>query len=231
MCGRFMALRGAAKMRRVLQIVAGVAAVVLFGNLNAQAADPPKPQPGTADWAGLNWGLGIAVDFDVGQTRVGDVVVVGPNNIVRVDNTSSNASVGFVLEAHYFLRDFILPLPKKVNCGPSYCYTEVGYGPFVALEIGNGTAVPSGNSGPITGYALGLMVGLHHLHPDAQGIPQSTDTKSWNFGIGLRVDPNAHVLGDGIVANQPLPPGEPTNPVRLKQEPRLGVMLLSSFSF
>jgi hypothetical protein len=69
------------------------------------------------------------------------------------------------------------------------------------------------------------MVGLHH--PDKSPTPNS----SWNFGIGLRVDPGAKVLGDGIVANQPLPVGESSNPIRTKLEPRLGVMLLSSFSF
>jgi len=54
-------------------------------------------------------------------------------------------------------------------------------------------------------------------------------SSSWNFGIGLRVDPAAQVLGDGIVANQPLPAGETT--IRFKNEVHYGVMLLSSFSF
>jgi hypothetical protein len=35
-------------------------------------------------------------------------------------------------------------------------------------------------------------------------------------------------LGDGLVANQPIPPGDQ---IRFKTEPRYGIMLLSSFSF
>jgi hypothetical protein len=67
------------------------------------------------------------------------------------------------------------------------------------------------------------MIGMPH--PAAALSP----TSSWNFGIGLRVDPKSQVLGDGIIVNQPLPAGEST--IRFKTEPRLGLMLLSSFSF
>jgi hypothetical protein len=67
------------------------------------------------------------------------------------------------------------------------------------------------------------MVGLRHPHL------MTNDTQSWNLGVGLRVDPGAKVLGDGIVINQPLPAGETA--IRYKTEPRLGVMVLSSFSF
>jgi hypothetical protein len=208
---------------------------VLLGGVFAQAAENPVKAPppyGTTDWAGLNWGVGLSVDFDIGQARVNSASVV--NNIVRVDNTTSNASVGFVLEAHYFLRDFILRPRTSSDCTILIgCYTEVGFGPFAAIEIGNGTDVPTASSkGPVTGYALGVMVGLHHLGVAKDGSPAvNPDKKSWNFGIGVRVTPDTTVLGDGIVANQPLPVGESATTVRLKHEPRAGVMLLSSFSF
>jgi hypothetical protein len=67
------------------------------------------------------------------------------------------------------------------------------------------------------------MIGFRH--PNAS---TSSATSSWNFGIGLRVDPKAQVLGDGLVANQPLPA---MDSIRYKTEPRPGIMLLSSFSF
>jgi len=71
------------------------------------------------------------------------------------------------------------------------------------------------------------MIGFHH--PNATSANgSSNNTQSWNFGIGLRIDPKSQVLGDGLVANQPLPANDS---IRYKTEPRAGVMLLSSFSF
>jgi len=146
------------------------------------------------------------------------------NNIVRVTDSSTNVNVGFVLEAHYFFR--------ARQFGGSACTSassfdllncnDVATGPFVAIEVGGGTSATPAANGPITGYALGWMVGMHH--PTAS----LSQTSSWNFGVGLRVDPKSQILGDGLVANQPLPPNDS---IRFKTEPRLGVMLLSSFSF
>jgi len=175
----------------------------------------------TTTWGGLGWGIGIAADFDIGGTRVNNASVV--NNIVRVTDASNNVGISFVLEAHYFLKDYQFgaascPLASalSLNC------SDVAMGPFVAIEIGDGsTATPAAN-GPITAYALGWMVGLRH--PTAS----LSQTSSWNFGVGLRVDPKSQVLGDGLVVNQPLPAGDS---IRYKTEPRVGIMLLSSFSF
>src|SRR5205085_308945 len=102
----------------------------------------------------------------------------------------------FVLEAHYFFLEW----PAYKNCAVygDYNCNDVATGPFVAIEAGNGTT--SSGNGPITGYALGWMVGLHH--PNANAADSKTSNASWNFGVGLRVDPAAKVLGDGIVANR-----------------------------
>jgi hypothetical protein len=182
----------------------------------ADGAAPPGPAPKTdpKTWAGIGWGLGIAADFDIGGKRVADAQIV--NGLVRIKDSSSNVGVSFVLEAHYFFTES-RPWPKCYGFGCN----NVAFGPFVAVEIGGGTSATT-NAGPITGYALGMMVGLQH--PDAP-----SKTSSWNFGVGLRVDPQAKVLGDGFVANQPPPAGETA--IRTKTEPRYGLMLLSSFSF
>ena len=143
-------------------------------------------------------GIGIAADFDLGGKRVTGATIdtVPGGTIVRVTDTSGNVGVSFVLEAHYFVKEW-LPQPKCIdlNCN------EYAIGPFVAIEVGGGaTATPT--TGPITGYALGLMVGLHHPTTD----PKLANS-SWNFGVGLRVDPSATVFSDGVRANQPPPPG------------------------
>jgi hypothetical protein len=238
MRGLFVAPRWAARKWDVRKLVVGCATVVLCGGLLTQTAIADEPgqaktaaqATGTATWGGIGWGLGIAADFDVGGTRVANATVV--NNIVRVTDSSSNVGVSFVLEAHYFFTDWAIPAVKRgcvysKNYDPFNC-NDIGIGPFVALEVGGGTsATPAANS-PITGYALGAMIGLHHPKYDSKGSLVTTDTSSWNFGVGLRVDPKAQVLGDGLVANQPLPAGDS---IRYKTEPRAGLMLLSSFSF
>jgi hypothetical protein len=242
MWGLFVASRKATRIRRLQQLAVGCAAAALCSGLLTQAAladgnqqkAPPAVPYDTASWAGLNWGLGLAADFDVGGTRVANASIV--NGIVRLNDTSSNVGVSFVLEAHYFLRERPLMSPFA---GPGDCSkpapnnpgswincTEVAWGPFIAIEVGGGSTSSPANNGPITGYALGWMVGLHHPY-DSSGKP--TGNVSWNLGVGLRIDPKAQVLGDGFIANAPPPLGETV--IRYKTEPRTGVMLLSSFSF
>ena len=184
-----------------------------------------QDQSTAKDLAGFGFGIGIATNFDVGGRRVASANVI--NNVVRVEDSSSNASVSFVLEAHYFLMSRQLSAGGRRNaCASDYpgswinC-TEWAQGPFVAIEIGGGNSATT-TTGPITGYALGWMVGMRHPHQ----TPASS--VSWNFGVGLRVTPNAKRLGDGLFENQPLPPGDT---LRYKTEPRYGVMLMSGFSF
>ncbi len=183
---------------------------------SASAQNTPK------DLAGFGFGIGIATNFDVGGRRVGTATVV--NNVVRVEDSSSNVNVSFVVEAHYFLQSWNRPFVSGAECAPGLNWincTQIAHGPFVAVEIGGGSAATT-TSGPITGYALGWMLGMRHPYQ------QPASTATWNFGVGLRVTPNAKVLGDGLVANQPLPAGDS---IRYKTEPRYGLMLMSSFGF
>lgn len=220
---------------QLLPLWAGFAAIGLLCSFLVQAAvaadqtggtKAPADNPAPAKFGGLNWGIGLAADFDLNGARVNNATVV--NNIVRVTDSSNNVNVGFVLEAHYFLKAVESSRCKGTqsnNFVDALNCTDYAIGPFVAIEVGGG-ANGTPNSGPITGYALGLMVGMRH--PD---LPKTTPNSTWNLGIGLRIDPQSKVLGDGIVANQPLPIGESANPVRTRTEPRAGLMLLSSFSF
>jgi hypothetical protein len=213
----------------VLGLAAAVLSVGLFveGAVADGVPTTPSPAPSaTTTWGGIGWGIGLAADFDIGGARVANATLA--NGIVRITDTSSNVGVGFVLEAHYFLRDYeysFANAAKQWICS-IYCNVDVAVGPFVAIEVGGGSSATPAAGDPITGYALGFMLGLHHPDPSN---PKASPTSSWNFGVGLRVDPKAQVLGDGVVANQPLPAGETA--IRYKTEPREGIMLLSSFSF
>jgi hypothetical protein len=133
-------------------------------------AGNPKPAdqapPGTTNWGGLGWGIGVATDFDIGGKRVANASIV--NGSVRVSDTSSNVGIGFVLEAHYFFRAWQLPFVKN-GCGPHYLgtytfpCTDAAIGPFVAIEVGGGTAATPAANGPITAFAMGGMIGFRHL--------------------------------------------------------------------
>jgi hypothetical protein len=230
---KFFAARSGSTRRYWLRDLTAAFAAVALNMQVAAAAGGSSSGPSPVSWAGLNWGLGIAADFDTGGTRVANASIV--NNIVRVNDTSTNVDVSFVLEAHYFLRDYTFDFGGALK-GPGGCSspsatlncTELAHGPFVAIEIGGGSSATPAANGPITGYALGWMVGLHHPKFDSSGNPVADNT-SWNLGLGLRIDPKAQILGDGFVANQPPPVDETT--IRYKTEPRLGIMLMSSFSF
>ena len=112
-----------------------------------------------------------------------------------------------------------------------------GHGPFVAIDASTGTNSTT-SSGIFAGISMGWMVGFRRISPPPpptalNPAPQvaQADNHSWNIGIGFHINPKANVLGDGIVANMPLPAGETTSSIRLKSEPRYGVMLLTSFGF
>jgi hypothetical protein len=94
--------------------------------------------PGTTSWGGLCWGIGIAADFDVGGNRVTNAFIV--NGLVRVNDTSGNVGVGFVLEAHYFFAEWNTGLlPPYYSCkSNNYNCNNIAIGPYVALEIGGG---------------------------------------------------------------------------------------------
>ena len=90
---------------------------------------------------------------------------------------------------------------------------------MIGLVVGVAVAPPPtsmATKGPIA-----VMVGLHHPTTDPK-----LGNSSWNFGVGLRVDPSATVFGDGVRANQAPPPGVTTADQLLKTEPRYGLMLL-----
>jgi len=145
-------------------------------------------------WAGSGWGLGIAADFDLGGKRVtgAELDTVPGGNIVRLTDTSGSVGVSFVLEAHYFLKDVTFNFGAP---GPGLCKqqkvvdlncTEFANDPFVAVEIGGGTAATT-NAGPITGYALGWMIGLHHPSTSATFKLEFRDwapRRSVGYGFG-----------------------------------------------
>jgi hypothetical protein len=189
-----------------------VVAAALPADTPPPVATAPKP------FDGLNFGAGVAMSF--GQQRVAQAALV--NNIVRVTE-AGNVTAGIVFESHYFF------VPNNSFFG-FLAPGNWGHGPFVAVD-----ASTSNGSTVVGGVSMGYMIGFRRVGytpiPYTTTAVQTVDNHSWNFGVGVRVDPQSKVLGDGIIANQHPPPGETSTAVRLKTVPRTGVMLLTSFSF
>ena len=82
------------------------------------------------------------------------------------------------------------------------------WGPFLTVAPG---------SQIIDAVGCGLMMGYR---------PHQSDRYSFNFGIGGTLDFDARVLGDGIVANEPLPPRETS--ARTKHTTAAGLLVLFS---
>ncbi len=155
------------------------------------------------DFAGLKFGVGLSLTMDTGKNdRVNEANVV--NDIVRVTE-DSNDIPRIMLESHYFFKPDVTFM-KAVKA------ENWGHGPFVALQPGTEDIIEA--------ISLGWMFGFKR---------EDSKTNSWNIGIGMVVDPNVKILGDGIEENQPLPTGE--TEVRLKETSQWGIIILTSFSF
>ncbi len=189
----------------------------------------------TASFGGLDWGVGVSLTLDTGNNdRVASASVV--NGIVRVED-QNNAPARIMLEAHYFFTpNGGFPLTGLYNqrkggaCSPdkveiaSECdkgtgkfnktRAEWGWGPFVALQPGSDDIIDA--------IAAGLMVGFKRSN-------DPNDDASWNFGVGVVVDPNTQILGEGLIANQALPDGE--TEIRFREEEQVGILFLFSTKF
>jgi len=89
-----------------------------------------------------------------------------------------------------------------------------GHGPFVAIQSSANDLIDS--------FSVGYMRGWRK---DANA------TNSINVGFGLVLDTNVKELGNGIEEDQPLPPGENADSVRLKETSGLGLGIFVSFSY
>ena len=189
-------------MNRLMVIRVAAVLAGLAGNAAAQAPNPEQDKvKNQREFAGLDLGVGLSVTFDLGDDeRVEEAEII--NGVIRVtDENDSRARI--MLESHFLFT-------------PDHCFLNVdagdwGIGPFVAVQPGTDEIIEAA--------ALGIMIGFRR--------PGSSD--SFNVGLGIAIDPDTRVLGDGLVANQMLPVGETS--IRYKEESQMGIVLLTSFTF
>jgi hypothetical protein len=187
---------------------------------NPATTQPPPPAETTPPpetisplrFGGISLGVGLSLTHDTGKNdRITRADLV--NGIVRVEE-QRNDLARFMFEAHYFFT----PNFKLFGVDP-YAW---GTGPFVAIE-------PGADNKVINAIGLGWMIGFRTWTYDWATHLKTWNNTSWNIGVGFAVDPTSKILGDGIRANQPLPPGETA--IRLKDTSQGGIMIITSFAF
>lgn len=167
----------------------------------------PEPEPEkeisnneSSPWEKFGFGAGVSYTIDTGQNdRVKSAEIV--NGVVRVTD-EENGIPRVILEGHYFFG----------NTGTLWG-SELGYGPFIAIQPGENDI--------INAIALGFMCGFRDKG--------SNSNLSWNLGIGISADPNTQILGDGFKENQAPPEGE--TEIRYKEETQYGIMITFSASW
>jgi len=121
------------------------------------------------------------------------------NNVVRVKTDSTNSPRLF-LETHYLFE-------QKQG--------QWGWGPFVSIETGS-----SSSSSPVA-FGGGLMIGFKDSDPKSSA--------GFLLAVGYEMQSGVKTLGDGIEANQPLPPGE--TQVRFKTVSAGAIVVMLSRKF
>ena len=184
-----------------------------------------EPQRALADassnkqtFGGIEFGIGIAFSYDLGENdRVRNASLI--DGIVRVDHTD-NVRARLILESHYlFTPDKIFGAESIFGLSNvGHERKEWGAGPFVALQPGTDNVIDA--------IGAGLMLGLRR---SAVAGSTSNSGDSFNIGIGILYDIDARVLGDGILADQPLPGNE--KEIRYKTREQSGLLIMTSYSF
>lgn len=155
------------------------------------------------DINGFGFGAGIAIQL--GQNAV-DKAELDEAHIVRVTQ-EADARVGIVLEGHYLFDMWQTEGERS---------TDIGLGPFLAVQTGD-------NNNIIDSVGLGVMMGLSRHDRDERGWGNS-----FNIGLGVMFDPTVQKLGDGIVANEPLPAEE--SQIRYRQEHAYRGVIMITYS-
>lgn len=164
-------------------------------------------------FAGFGFGVALGVTLKAGKRQIVNSATVDPNGLVRIDR-DNNTTANFILESHYFFTpNFHIPI---FNVEPR----NWGTGPFVAVQPGTENIIQA--------VGAGWMIGFKRSSIIAPGLsPNRGD--SFNIGLGVMLNPNAQVLGDGIEKDKPLPGTETA--IRLKKTTELGWLLTFSYSF
>lgn len=185
-----------------------------------EGAKTEKKQSAQKNFLGLEFGLGLALSYDMEGERVESAALV--DNLIRVDE-GNRATPRLLWEIHYFFKYAKDRVPKATRKEYKMAGKDLqelkrldgivkGWGPFAGMQTSDDKAIDS--------FVLGCMFGWRR---------ELAESRSFNLGFGVIVDSDVQVLGDGLHANQALPGAEAT--IRFKKEDRWGPVVVVSFSF
>jgi len=152
---------------------------------------------------GMGWGIGPSLTSDLGENDRVESASVDNRGIVRVEN-ENNDIPRILLETHHFF------VPDSSFLGLKDAGTW-GWGPFVGVQTGSDETIDA--------FGAGFLLGFRN---------SDTASNSFNVGLGVIVDPDVQILGDGIEKNKKLRSGDT---LRFKEKSQWGVLLLFSFNF
>lgn len=182
-------------------LMTGIILVMLASSVYAAGEDTGIP---AAEKSATNTSTTFAgMKFGIGLS----LSYAGSQNRKRIENAEVVGGVVRVTEEATSVARVLLETHYLIKKEQTY-----GHGPFIAFQPGTNEIIQA--------IGAGYMVAF-------RDSPQSPT--SWNFGIGLLVEPKIRTLGDGITANQPLPAGE--TQVRFKTTSRNSILLFSSYTF
>jgi hypothetical protein len=124
-------------------------------------------------------GFGVGIGFSWGRGAERVEDAEVVSGVVRVKRAATDKPRLF-LEAHKFVW--------------VHRAQGIGVGPFVSVQSGADDALSS--------WGAGIMVGFR------EKAKQGDEPTSWNLGLGYLWDADVKTLGDGVVADAPLPEGE-----------------------
>ena len=161
----------------------------------------------STELAGFDFGVGMSLTMDVGSHNRVKSAELDANRKIRVKE-EKNAIPRFILESHYFFtpnHDFLWMVRPD----------NWGWGPFVCVQPGDNI---------IDAVGAGLMLGFKR----EKTFGALVEPGSFNLGVGVIVDPNTQILGDGQREGQTL---TETDSIRYKTTSQVGVVGVFSIVF
>lgn len=157
----------------------------------------------------LGFGLGVGSVITIGRDRISSATTDG-TGIVRIDK-EENFTPGVFLESHLLLKT--CEWGWDAICGEEEAKSRWANGPFISLTPGEAPLIKA--------VGIGWMIGYRYSD-------DKDSKRSFNFGVGLAIQPNSKTLGDGLNPNQPLPAKDT---IRYQDRTLAGLIFMISHAF